>query len=63
MLFITPDTVTVAAIMGGVIFLFNGIVNLILLFWLNKIEHICTDEINEVIDDIEGNIIDEEDIN
>ena len=59
MLFFSPDTVSAAALMAGIIFILNGIIDIIILYRLSKIGKKYALEMKDVFDEVNGNIIDE----
>lgn len=59
MLFVSPDTVSTAALIVGIVFIINGITDIILVCRLSKIGRIYADELKLKMDEWNGNIIDE----
>lgn len=59
MMLFSPDTVKTAAQVTGVIFLTNGVVDAIMLYQIHKIGKKFKGKIQYMIDDLNGNIIDE----
>ena len=59
MMFFLPDTVSAAALMAGIIFILNGIIDIIILYRLSKIGKKYALEMKDVFDEVNGNIIDE----
>ncbi len=62
MMFISPDTVKVAAILTGIIFILNAVIDSVILYRIHKIGRHCTEHIQDVVDELNGNIIDEDDV-
>ena len=59
MMFFSPDTVSAAALMAGIIFILNGIIDIFILYRLSKIGKKYALEMKNVFDEVNGNIIDE----
>lgn len=59
MLFVLPDTVSTAALIVGIVFIVNGIADIILVCRLSKIGRVYADELKLKMDEWNGNIIDE----
>lgn len=59
MMFLSPDTVSSVALMVGIIFIANGIIDMIILYQLRKAGNKYALEMKDVIDEINGDIIDE----
>ena len=59
MLFVLPDTVSTAALIVGIVFIINGIADIILVCRLSKIGRVYADELKLKMDEWNGNIIDE----
>lgn len=58
-MFFSPDTVSAAALMAGIIFILNGIIDIIILYRLSKTGKKYALEMKDVFDEVNGNIIDE----
>ena len=61
MMFFSPDTVKAAAIMTGIIFITNAVINSVILYRIQKISKECAGQIQEAVDALNGNIIDVDD--
>lgn len=61
MMFFSPDTVKAAAIMTGIIFITNAVIDSIILYRIQKISKECAGQIQEAVDALNGNIIDVDD--
>lgn len=62
MMFISPDTVKAAAILAGIIFILNAVIDSVILYRIHKIGRHCTEHIQDVVDELNGNIVDEDDV-
>ena len=61
MMFFSPDTVKAAAIMTGIVFITNAVIDSIILYRIQKISKECAGQIQEAVDALNGNIIDVDD--
>ena len=61
-LFFSPDTVKTAAIMIGITFIINAVIDSIILYRIHKLGSQCTEHIQDAVDELIGNIIDEDDV-
>lgn len=62
MMFFSPNTVKTAAIMTGIIFIINAVIDGAILYRIHKISRQCTEKIQDTVDELSGNIIDEDDV-
>lgn len=62
MMFFSPNTVKVAAIMTGIIFIINAVIDGVILYRIHRISRQCAGKIQDVVDELSGNIIDEDDV-
>ena len=62
MMFFSPNTVKTAAIMTGIIFIINAVIDGVILYRIHKISRQCTEKIQDTVDELSGNIIDEDDV-
>ena len=62
MMFFSPNTVKTAAIMTGVIFIINAVIDGVILYRIHKISRQCAEKIQDTVDELSGNIIDEDDV-
>ena len=56
-MFFSPDTVSAAALMAGIIFILNGIIDIFILYRLSKIGKKYALEMKNVFDEVNGNIM------
>lgn len=62
MMFFSPNTVKLAAIMTGIIFIINAVIDGVILYRIHKISRQCAEKIQDTVDELSGNIIDEDDV-
>ena len=62
MMFFSPNTVKTAAIMTGIIFIINAVIDGVILYRIHKISRQCVEKIQDTVDELSGNIIDEDDV-
>ena len=62
MMFFSPNTVKLAAIMTGIIFIINAVIDGVILYRINRISRQCAGKIQDAVDELSGNIIDEDDV-
>ena len=62
MMFFSPNTVKTAAIMTGIIFIINAVIDGVILYRIHKISRQCAEKIQDTVDELSGNIIDEDDV-
>lgn len=62
MMFFSPNTVKVAAIMTGIIFIINAVIDGVILYRIHRISRQCGGKIQDAVDELSGNIIDEDDM-
>ena len=62
MMFFSPNTVKTAAIMTGIIFIINAVIDGVILYRIQKVSRQCAGKIKDVVDEVSGNIIDEDDV-
>ncbi len=62
MMFFSPNTVKTAAIMTGIIFIINAVIDGVILYHIQKISRQSVEKIQDAIDELSGNIIDEDDV-
>ena len=62
MMFFSPNTVKMAAIMTGIIFIINAVIDGVILYRIHKISRQCAEKIQDTVDELSGNIIDEDDV-
>ena len=62
MMFFSPNTVKTAAIMIGIIFIINAVRDGVSLYHIEKIIRQSVEKIQDAIDELSGNIIDEDDV-
>ena len=62
MMFFSPNTVKTAAIMTGIIFIINAVIDGVILYCIHKISRQCAEKIQDTVDELSGNIIDEDDV-
>ena len=62
MMFFSPDTVKTAAIMTGIIFIINAVIDGVILYRIHKVSRQCAGKIQDAVDELNGNIIDEDDV-
>ena len=61
MMFFSPNTVKLAAIMTGIIFIINAVIDGVILYRIHRISRKCAGKIQDAVDELSGNIIDEDD--
>lgn len=59
MMFFSPNTVKLAAIMTGIIFIINAVIDGVILYRIHRISRKCAEKLQDVVDELSGNIIDE----
>ena len=62
MMFFSPNTVKTAAIMTGIIFIINAVIDGVILYRVQKVSRQCAEKIQDTVDELSGNIIDEDDV-
>ena len=62
MMFFSPNTVKTAAIMTGIIFIINAVIDGVILYHIQKISRQSVEKIQDAVDELSGNIIDEDDV-
>ena len=62
MMFFSPNTVKTAAIMTGIIFIINAAIDGVILYHIQKISRQSVEKIQDAIDELSGNMIDEDDV-
>lgn len=62
MMFFSPNTVKTAAIMTGIIFIINAVIDGVILYRIHKIRRQCAEKIQDAVDELSGNIIDEDNV-
>ena len=62
MMFFSPNTVKLAAIMTGIIFIVNAVIDGVILYRIHRISRQCAGKIQDAVDELSGNIIDEDDV-
>ena len=62
MMFFSPNTVKTAAIMTGIIFIINAVIDGVILYRIHKIRKQCAGKIQDAVDELNGNIIDEDNV-
>ena len=62
MMFFSPNTVRTAAIMTGIIFIINAVIDGVILYRIQKVSRQCTGKLQDAVDELNGNIIDEDDV-
>lgn len=62
MMFFSPNTVKVAAIMTGIIFIINAVIDGLILYRIHRISRQCEGKVQDAVDELSGNIIDEDDV-
>ena len=62
MMFFSPNTVRTAAIMTGVIFIINAVIDGVILYRIQKVGRQCAGKLQDAVDELNGNIIDEDDV-
>ena len=60
MMFFSPTTVKTAAIMTGIIFIINAVIDGVILYLIQKISRQSVEKIQDAIDELSGNIIGED---
>ena len=59
MMFFSPNTVKLAAIMTGIIFIINAVIDGVILYRIHRISRKCAEKLQDAVDELSGNIIDE----
>lgn len=62
MMFFSPNTVKVAAIMTGIIFIINAVIDGVILYRIHRISGQCAGKIQDAVDELSGNVIDEDEV-
>ena len=62
MMFFSPNTVKMAAIMTGIVFIVNAVIDGVMLYRIHKVSRQYVGKIQDTIDEVNGNIIDEDDV-
>ena len=62
MMFFSPNTVKMAAIMTGIVFIINAVIDGVMLYRIHKVSRQYVGKIQDTIDEVNGNIIDEDDV-
>lgn len=62
MMFFSPNTVRTAAIMTGIIFIINAVIDGVILYRIQKVSRQCAGKLQDAVDELNGNIIDEDDV-
>ena len=62
MMFFSPNTVRTAAIMTGIIFIINAVIDGVILYRIQKVSRQFTGKLQDAVDELNGNIIDEDDV-
>ena len=62
MMFFSPNTVKTAAIMTGIIFIINAVIDGVILYHIQKISRQSVGKIQDAVDELSGNIIDEDNV-
>ena len=62
MMFFSPNTVKTAAIMTGIIFIINAVIDGVILNHIQKKSTPSVEKIQDAVDELSGNIIDEDDV-
>ena len=62
MMFFSPNTVKLAAIMTGIIFIINAVIDVVILYRIHRISIQCAGKLKDAVDELRGNIIDEDDV-
>lgn len=62
MMFFSPNTVKLAAIMTGIIFIINAVIDGVILYRIHRISRKCAGKFQDAVDELSGNIIDEDDV-
>ena len=58
----SPNTVKMAAIMTGIVFIVNAVIDGVMLYRIHKVSRQYVGKIQDTIDEVNGNIIDEDDV-
>lgn len=58
----SPGTVKTAAIMTGIIFIINAVIDGVILYRIHKVSRQFAGKIHDVVDELSGNIIDKDDV-
>ena len=59
MMFFSPNTVKLAAIMTGIIFIINAVIDGVILYRIHRISRKCAEKLQDAVDELSGDIIDE----
>ena len=62
MMFFSPNQVKTAEIMKGIIFIINAVIDGVILYHIQKISRQSVEKIQDAVDELSGNIIDEDDV-